>query len=128
MVVVDTNVIIDHLRMRRKGESALVRLKKVRTDEKTAISLLTIQELYEGKSISNIDREKEMRSVLIDFEVLPYGVEIAKKAGEINRGFVHPRDAFDMAVAATCLINQYPLATLNKKDFVGIEGLELLKW
>lgn len=126
MVVVDTNVIIDHLRMRGKGESALVRLRKVHADEKTAISLLTIQELYEGKSISNIDREKEMRSVLIDFEILPYDVEIAKKAGEINRGLTHPRDAFDMAIAATCLVNQCALATLNKKDFLGIEELELI--
>lgn len=126
MVVVDTNVIIDHLRMRGKGESALVRLRTVHANEKITISLLTIQELYEGKSISNIDREKEMRSVLIDFEVLPYSVEIAKKAGEINREFTHPRDAFDMAIAATCLVNQCSLATLNRKDFLGIEGLELV--
>jgi len=127
MVVVDTNIIIDHLR-RGVRESALVKLEAKIPDEKLVISIATIQELYEGRSVGDTDDEKDMLATLAGLEILPFGYEEAKKAGELNRHLDEKNkiESIDAVIAATCLVNDCSLATLNKKDFAGIEGLEIV--
>lgn len=124
MVILDTNIIIDHLRT-MKPDSVLMMLRKKRPDELLGVSVVTIQELYEGKSMSNDVNEKDMKMVLVGVNIVPYEYETAKKAGEINRNLKKKIESFDAAIAATCLINHSQLATLDKKDFAGIEGLEM---
>ena len=61
-------------------------------------------------------------------EQLPHSYEIAKLAGEIARDLKRPIELADAAIAATAVINQASLFTLNEKDFQGIKPLEILKW
>lgn len=126
--MVDTNIIIDHLR-RGVRESALVKLEAKIPDEKLVISIVTIQELYEGRSVEDADDEKDMLATLVGLEILPFGYEEAKRAGELNRHLDEEDkiEAMDAAIAATCLVNDCQLATLNEKDFSGIVGLEMVK-
>jgi hypothetical protein len=64
--------------------------------------------------------------------VLPYDEDVAVKWGEIManaelRG--HPRPQNDTWIAACCIVNDLPLATLNTKDFVDCaehDGLRLI--
>ena len=128
MVVVDTNIIIDHLR-RGVRKSALVKLEAKMPDEKLLISMITIQELYEGRSVDDAGAEKDMLATLAGLEILPFGYEEAKRAGELNRylSLEDKIESADAAIAATCMVNDCKLATLDKKDFAGIEGLEMVE-
>lgn len=128
MVVLDTSVIIDHLRQSNSNkETFLQKIAKKVSKQSIAISVITIQELYEGLSTRNSEKEQYLLSTIGPLNVLPYDYETAKKAGEIARDLNQPIEFADSAIAATCLNNQSKLATLNIKDFEKISGLELLK-
>jgi len=126
MVVCDTNIIIDFVR-RQKGVGGIL-LERVAAEKDAsdlAISVLTVQELYRGKSVADLEVEKKLTAVISSFKILPYTFEVAKLAGAIARD---RQIAFaDSAIAATAIINHSPLLTLDKKDFEGIEGLEIYK-
>lgn len=123
MVVLDTNILIDHLRQRGK-ESVLTSVFKRFGVENLSISVATIQELFAGSS-SRV-QEDQVLALVASLKILPYTHEVAKLAGEIERDNVRGIDFVDAAITATCLVNKCQLATLNKKDFVGISGLELV--
>ncbi|MBI5357088.1 PIN domain-containing protein [Candidatus Collierbacteria bacterium] len=127
MVALDTNIVIDHLRRRGNKKSALDRLNERFSRDEMGISMITIQELYEGKSTLDPNKEGEMVILLGSLKIFPYSYEVAKKSGEMARDLGRPIEIPDAAIAATCLVNRCQLATLDKKDFVGIEGLEILE-
>ena len=127
MVILDTNVIIDHLR-RSSGESLLLKLSKRFPTASLCLSLISIQELYEGKSAQQTEKEQQLLAVISPLTVLPYTFEIAKLAGEIARGLKQPIELADAAIAATAIINDHQLVTLNKKHFVNIKQLELYEF
>lgn len=126
MVVLDTNIVIDHLR-RPKGTTVLSTIVQQYPHEDLAISTITIQELYEGKSTRLEDREKDLLATLSSLKVLGYSREVAQRAGQLCRDASRVYDFPDAAIAATCLVNHCQLATLDKKDFSGIEGLEMVE-
>jgi predicted nucleic acid-binding protein len=66
-----------------------------------------------------------METVLELYQLMPYNYEIAKLAGEIVRDNKNLVEFPDAAIAATALVNEAELLTLNKKHFAGIKGLEL---
>lgn len=125
MVIVDTNIIIEHLRTKEK-ESSLVHLLETNSKEEFAISILTIQELYEGKSTRNQDQEEKLLATISPLKIVPYTYEIAQLAGEIARDQKPNIQFVDAAIAATAILNNCQLLTLNKKDFYQIKELELL--
>lgn len=126
MVVLDTNILIDHLR-RPTGASVLSQFVRKHPNEELAISVITIQELYEGKSTAVEKRERDMLVSLAPLKILGYSREIAETAGKICRDTTKKYDFPDAAIAAGCLVNHCSLATLNKKDFTGINGLEMVE-
>lgn len=125
MVILDTNVIIDHLRQIGK-KSYLLRLAEKIPKQTVALSMVSVQELYEGQSIKIEQREQTLLATISPLKILPYTYEIAKLAGEIARDLGRPISIADAAIASTAIINGCELATLNKKDFLGIKDLELL--
>ena len=127
MVILDTNIIIDHLRTREK-ESSLVLLLKTRSKDEFAISILTIQELYEGKSTRNENLEQKLLATISPLKILPYTFDVAQLAGQIARDEKPSIELADAAIAATAIINGSLLFTLNKKDFRGIKNLELFSF
>lgn len=125
MVVLDTNVIIDHLRQGADKETALMRAAKQTARENLAISMLTIQELYEGKSTREKDKEGHLLSTISPLKILPYTYEIAQLAGEIARDLKEPIELADAAIASTAILNGAFLFTLNKKHFEKIPEIKL---
>lgn len=124
MVVIDTSVLIDHIRL--KGKNSIFDEFIKQSQDKFAIALISVQELYEGKSTRDEEIEGEIISLINSLEVLPYAFENAKLAGEIARDLGRPIDLADAAIAATAVLNKASLFTLNKKDFKGIKGLKLI--
>jgi len=75
---------------------------------------------------TNPEKEKDIHTLTDGLYILPFDDEIALKAGRIyhelrkKNQLIEFRDIF---IAATCLIHELPLATLNKRHFERIEGL-----
>ena len=59
--------------------------------------------------------------------ILPYSYEVAQMAGRIARDHKQPIEFPDAAIAATAIVNNASLFTLNQKDFKGIKELELME-
>jgi predicted nucleic acid-binding protein len=126
MVVLDTNIIIDHLRLQGSAESKLMTLVKTKPKEVLAVSMITIQELYEGRSTRDSQKEQYLLATISPLKILPYNYEVAKLAGEIARDVDRPIELADTGIAATAILNGCELFTLNLKDFSGIDNLRLL--
>lgn len=124
MVILDTNIIIDHLR-KPSNESLLTKLTKNHNNEALGISVISIQELYEGQSTKDLTKENFMLSILGLLTVLPYDAEVAKLAGKIARDTEVSIDLGDAAIAATTILNGAQLLTLNEKHFESIPDLNL---
>lgn len=125
MVVLDTNIIIDHLRQKGDKDSHLMRIIKDYPGEVLAISVVSIQELYEGKSTIDKQKEQYLINTIKSLEVLVYTEEIARLAGILARDLNRPIELADAAIAATVIINKASLFTLNTKDFRNIDHLKL---
>lgn len=126
MVVFDTNIIIDHLRLQGKTDSILMQLIRKNPNESFSISVISIQELYEGISTRDDEKEQYLLVTISPLKILPYTYEIAQLAGEIARDLKNPIELADSAIAATSIINNAKLFTFNKKDFKDIKGLEIV--
>lgn len=124
MVVLDTSIIIDHLRQTGTKASYLEKLLKKDKRQSLAISVISIQELYEGQSTKDKHKEEKLLATISPLRILPYTFEVAQKAGEIGRDLDHPIELADCAIAASAIIYGYQLLTLDKKHFQGIKELE----
>lgn len=82
MVILDTNIIIDHLR-RSPEESKLIKIIESFPEERMGVSVISIQELYEGRSTLNAEAEKNLLTTLTKMEVLPYTYEVASLTKKI---------------------------------------------
>lgn len=128
MVIVDTNIIIDHLRLQdRTQDSRLIALVKQQPQETLALSMISVQELYEGESTKDEQKEQYLLATISPLTILPYTYEVAQRAGEIARDLTRPIELADAAIAATALLHTSTFFTLNQKDFHGIKGLVFAK-
>jgi predicted nucleic acid-binding protein len=125
MVILDTNIIIDHLRQPGAKETLLKRIVWQESNEELALSVVSIQELYEGQSTRQLEQKKSLLSIIAPLKMLPYSVEVAQKAGELARDLRRPVELADAVIAATAMLSRASLLTLNTKDFSGIAGLRL---
>lgn len=126
MVVLDTNIIIDHLRLPKGSETAFIKVARQRSKDSFAVSIISIQELYQGKSSREVSKTKDILDILNSLQILPYTFDTAKLAGEITRDSTYPIQFADAAIAATTIINSAQLLTLNKKDFQVIKELGVI--
>ncbi|MBI5452946.1 type II toxin-antitoxin system VapC family toxin [Candidatus Gottesmanbacteria bacterium] len=124
MVILDTSIIIDHLRQKQKKETLLEKIAKKEKRDNLAVSIISIQELYEGKSTADKQKEEYLLSTISPLTILPYTYEIAQLAGIIARDKTSPTELADAAISATAIINNAPLFTLDRKDFGNIEKLK----
>lgn len=122
----DTSILIDYLRRPGKVNLPLEELTQLYPKERLAISMLSVQELYSGKSSRESVKEKLFLELVEVLEILPYSYSVAKLAGEITRDFGKSIGFPDAAIAATAILNKASLFTLNKKDFQGINKLKLV--
>lgn len=125
MVILDTNIIIDHLR-RPFEKSKLRQIEEKIPLKDLAISIITVQELYEGKSTRDEVQERTLLETINPLAVLPYTYEVAQIAGKLARDLSRRTEFPDAAIAATTILNKASLFTLNKKDFKGVKKLKLI--
>jgi predicted nucleic acid-binding protein len=75
------------------------------------------------------EKENDVRLITEDLSVLPFSdvvaIESAKIYHQLRRSnkMIEFRDIF---IAATCVVNDLPILTLNHKHFSRIKGLEIL--
>lgn len=124
-MILDTNIIIDHLRTPTPRASLLQKLAKKLPREELALSVISVQELYEDQSTRSSQKEQALLATITPLKILSYTYEIAEMAGIIARDLIKPIELADAAIAATAIVNNAQLLTLNKKDFFPIKNLIL---
>ncbi|OGK10219.1 hypothetical protein A2767_02095 [Candidatus Roizmanbacteria bacterium RIFCSPHIGHO2_01_FULL_35_10] len=62
-------------------------------------------------------------SIISNLEILPYNYDVSRLAGKIIRDTSRYVGFADAAIAATAVVNDAELFTLNKKDFQDIKGI-----
>ena len=122
-IIVDTSVIVDYLCRSDKAQSFFVSLLK--EEKELCASIVTHTEAYSGKSVWERQEMREaIKEIFSGIALLPYDLGISEDAGKLRAQY--NMEFVDAIIAATALRHTFPLATLNRKDFEGIEGLELL--
>jgi tRNA(fMet)-specific endonuclease VapC len=122
-MVIDSNIFIDYLRAKDKTATKLFQLSE---NSELFISAISLYELYMGANTPA--KEQDIKILTEDINVLPFTDQVAVKSAQIyhllkakNR-MIEFRDIF---IAATCIVNDLPIVTLNKKHFDRIEELRM---
>lgn len=108
-VLLDTDVLIDHMRGRRQLEIGT----------HMSVSVITRTELYAGEE----REEPAVRALLKRMVELDVSPSIASRAGRIKREA--GLKIADALIAATALEHQLPLMTRNLRHFERVAGLSL---
>ena len=122
-MVVDTSIFIEFLRAKDKTKTVLFQIPD---DEQIYISSVTLYELLIGAYTPN--KVNDIKILTDDIPVLPFNDDVASKAAEIyhqlrqKNKMIEFRDIF---IAATCMVNNFPVKTLNKKHFDRIQELSV---
>ncbi|MDB5023327.1 MAG: type toxin-antitoxin system VapC family toxin [Mucilaginibacter sp.] len=123
-MVIDTGIFIEHLRAKDKLKSTLYNLP---SDVEFFISSVTLYELYMGATTP--EKENDIKLITEDLSILPFSDSVAVEAARIyhrlrlSNKMIEFRDIF---ISATCLVNDLPLVTLNRKHFDRIKGLKII--
>lgn len=118
-MVVDTGVFIDHLRAKDKFSTLLYHISD---NVPLYISAVSLYELHMGAT--SPVRLNDVFTITEDLEVLPYNGQIAVKASQIYHSLRRSNQMIefrDIFIAATCIANELPIVTLNKKHFERIK-------
>ncbi len=121
-ILIDTNILIDYLRIENKKDSAFYKLF-LNEGKIPVISHVSITELYAGKSSLNKKAEKLIEDLVEIVEAIYPDKTISKKTGEILRQTGGKISFQDAQIAACAIINGLPIFTKNKKDFAKIQGI-----
>jgi predicted nucleic acid-binding protein len=122
-MVVDTSIFIEFLRAKDKTKTALFLIPE---DEQIYIASVTLYELLMGATTP--DKIADIKILTDEIPVLPFNAEVAEKSAEIYHQLrqlnkmIEFRDIF---IAATCIVNNLPVRTLNKKHFDRIQELNV---
>jgi len=123
-LLIDTSILIDHLRKRNKRKSQYY---KIVGNYTLYVSTITLFELFAGAK--DEQKMQDIDNIIEYLKILPFTRETAKKAGDI---YLSLRDenklieAKDLFIAATALSHNLPLMTLNVKHFDRIAELKIL--
>jgi len=124
VICLDTSVLIDYYRKKEKSKSLFFQLTEKYSA--FAVSAVTEYELYLGNS-----QEQNMfwDEFFSQITVLPFDTKAAKQAVAIYKQLKQQNqliDIPDIMIAGTAMQNNAPLATLNRKHFERINGLEII--
>lgn len=125
IVCLDTSILIDFYRKRIKEKSTFYQLTKVYNI--FAVSIITEYEIMIGAKAEEIDFWKDFfgQVTILPFDksVSDIAIEITKELKKRNSLIEIP----DIFIGATALARKIKIATLNKKHFERISGLELIE-
>jgi predicted nucleic acid-binding protein len=120
----DTSVFIDHFRSKNKNNTYFDRL--LADSDEFLVSAIAKYEVLCGAKEDDIDY---WGMIFGNMEVLPFDDTVIDMARQIHRQLKRDRCLIDMAdilIAATAIVNDLPLATLNRNHFGRIDGLRFV--
>ena len=121
MILCDTNILIEFY----KNNLPIVdELRKIGQSRLT-ISVITQAELYYG-ALNKVELSKIKRHLAL-LQALPVSTDVSAKFIELMEAYSlsHKLAIPDAIIAATAIIHDVPLYTLNLRDFRFINGLTL---
>ncbi len=122
--VIDSSMIIHHARIRNKRNSFFLRSLPVYDPH---LSVISVYEIELGAYRAG--RSSDIAPLQVDFKILPLIEEIARRAALLDADLIRQNQLIgikDTFIAATCLIHNLPLLTVNMRHFDRIAGLELI--
>ena len=123
-LLIDTSVLIDHLRKLHKDKTVFYQLA-FHCDY--IISSITEFEFFVGSTPRN---HQFIEELLVMLPVLPFDSACVKVAAKIYRDLKAKNQLIslpDIFIAATAIAHDLQLLTLNRKHFERIENLKLYK-
>jgi predicted nucleic acid-binding protein len=122
MVLVDSDILIQFSRHDNKAASWLDK-----TSDHTILSISVITEIELITGSRDKTHLNEVRKFVSQFEIIHIDEEISQRTSELIEKYClsHRLRLPDAFIAATALVNDFELATINKKDFRFIDGLVL---
>ena len=127
MFLIDTDVAI----YLRDAEPEITR-RVIARDDQVAIGLFTLIELTNGSYADPLlmeRRQAALTKLLQNTRILPADKEVVDSYSAIlaDAGFARAR-VFDRLIAATAIVNDLALITINGPDFRDIPGLKVEVW
>lgn len=127
-VLIDTSVIVDHLRSRRRKPTSLQRLLRQYRDGGCYISAITVFEVEYGSARAG--RESDLAPILPSVRIIPFGRAEAEAAARLQAQLISENAQIgyrDLFLAGTCLAHGLPIATKNWEHFERVSGLKVIK-
>jgi len=124
-IIVDTSIIIEHLRKEIKSKS---KLYSIINDYELYASAITEFELYAGATDKR--KETDIKNILSVIKILPFTSEMAQEAAKIYLSLKKTNQSIEMSdlfIGATSIVFDIPLFTLNLKHFNRINNITLFK-
>jgi len=123
-VLIDTSVIIDFLRKSNKRSSRLWQLQE--QGAVGHVSTITLFEVYAGaREPRHFD---DLKRLFRWYVILPFTEPMALQASDIFRtlkGLNQIIEFRDIFIAATAMVSDMPITTLNERHFQRIEGIRI---
>jgi toxin FitB len=134
MILLDTNIVSDVLKI--KPNPKLQEWLNSHHPELLWISSISVAELQIGIELMDDGKRKENVRTGIDRAIAKFGARCAPfdalaaydyaRIVTIRHRVGRPIDAHDAQIAAIALSGGFSLATFNRRDFDGIEGLKVI--
>ena len=122
--LVDSSLLIEYFRTKNKSATRLYRL--IQDGRQMVLSVVVLYEILAGADAAQRDFWKDFLHGAVR---LPFDERVAEIAADIFRTLQQKNirlESCDVFIAATAIANGLPVATLNRKHFERIEGVELL--
>lgn len=128
MILLDTDTCIGILR----GYGSVI-LRRKTADDETAVSFMTVAELYYGalKSANPVKNCQLVELFLLTLRVINSDMEILKEFGKLKADLELEGNLLadaDLFIAATCITKCNMLITGNLKHYNRISGLKTANW
>lgn len=124
MILLDSSILIDFFRKKRKERSAFFKL----TEDHSSFSISVIT--YFGILVGCTDEVQDYwRELVRDFTVIPLNDDCVDVAVAIDRDLRQRNKRLelpDLLIASTAVAHDLPLATLNRRHFERIKSLRIL--
>ena len=122
MIVIDTSVIIDSLSGPKRSAAALRSV--IEQGERLLIPSLVLYEWLRGPRLAEELTAQE--ALFPRASALPFGASEASLSARLYQSVGRPRGReIDLAIAASAIVKEAALWTLNAADFRDIPGLRL---
>jgi len=121
MILVDTNIFIEYY----KNNPAIYKILEQINPQEIVVNDVVCAELYFGAR-----NKQELADIVADMEkltILPISQKISRLAVDLVKQFClsHKLKLPDAQIAATAILHNAELFTLNRKDFAYIHNLKL---